>query len=69
MTPKLQRQRPDLESHLVRKPEPISTGAGDAEVPDTPRSPAPPASAPSPPATRTRATPPERTAPTPEVLM
>lgn len=58
MTPKLQRQRPDPESHLVRKPEPIRTGVGDAETPDTP-SPAPPPA----PAARTRPTPPERTAP------
>jgi len=60
MTPKLQRQRPESESHLVRKPEPIRTGAGDAEASDTPPSPAPPSSAP---ATRTRPTRPDRTTP------
>jgi len=66
MTPKLQRQRPDPESHLVRKPEPIRTGAASAETPDTPPSPAPPPSVPATiatpaaPATRTRATTPER---------
>lgn len=35
MSPKLQRQRPDSESHLVRRPEPIRTGSAEpAAQPD-----------------------------------
>jgi hypothetical protein len=56
MTPKLQRQRPEPESHLVRKPEPISTGAEDAEAP----APVPAASVPL---TRSRPSPPQQAAP------
>ena len=58
MSPKLQRQRPEPESHLVRKPEPIRTGAETADAaPDSPERAAPE------PATRARPSPPERTAP------
>ncbi len=62
MSPKLQRQRPEPESHLVRKPEPIRTGTESADAaPDSP-SPAAERAAPEP-ATRARPSPPERTAP------
>lgn len=58
MSPKLQRQRPEPESHLVRKPEPIRTGAESADSP----SPAAERAAPEP-ATGARPSPPERPAP------
>ncbi len=62
MSPKLQRQRPEPESHLVRRPEPIRTGTESAEA--APDSPSPAAeNAAREPATRTRPSPPERTAP------
>jgi hypothetical protein len=56
MSPKLQRQRPEAESHLVRKPEPIRTGAEGAKAPDIP------SPAPSAPTTRTGPSRPEPTA-------
>jgi|SRR5580704_4567129 hypothetical protein len=50
MTPRLQRQRPEPQSHLVRQPEPIRTGgtgpdtaAPEPQAPER-RGPAPPAS-------------------------
>ena len=62
MSPKLQRQRPEPESHLVRRPEPIRTGAESADA--VPGSPSPAAERAAPePATRARPSPPERTAP------
>jgi hypothetical protein len=66
MSPKLQRQRPEPQSHLVRKPEPIRTGAESADAaPDSPApdSPAPAAERAPEPATRARPSPPDRTAP------
>lgn len=64
MSPKLQRQRPEPESHLVRKPEPIRTGAENADATPDPPSPADERAAPEP-ATRARPSPspPDRTAP------
>ena len=60
MSPKLQRQRPEPESHLVRKPEPIRTGTESTEAAPDPPSPTA-ERAPSEPATRARPSPSERT--------
>jgi len=62
MSPKLQRQRPEPESHLVRKPEPIRTGTESTEAAPGSPSPAVERAAPEP-ATRAGPSPPERTAP------
>jgi len=57
MSPKLQRQRPEPESHLVRKPEPIRTGGAEASETSSP-GPAPSAAA-----AKATPSPPERPAP------